>query len=146
MEHRYGDKRRPACIVQLLQVRVQVLALQVRQLNRPALLCGAPDQRVVQADMGPAQGIDERGTGAVRGPDDERLLGIVVLEDRPAVGTRERHRLHDDRRKHLVGVEAGAHGLPDLAQRLQLGDLLAELPLAGFQGPCRRTCRMAIAA
>ena len=54
----------------------------------------------------------------------------VELEDRAALRARELDGAGDDRRQHLVDVEARAHGLADLAERAQLVDRAGELALA----------------
>ena len=51
-----------------------------------------------------------------------------ILEDRSSFGIRELHGVRDDRRQHLVEVEARAHCLADLAQTFQLVDGARELP------------------
>ena len=51
----------------------------------------------------------------------------LELEDRAAVGPRELDRAGDDRRQHLVEVEARADRLADLAERAQLVDRAREL-------------------
>ena len=53
----------------------------------------------------------------------------LELEDRTAVRSRELGRAGDDRRQHLVEIEARADRLADLAERAQLVDGLRELPL-----------------
>ena len=44
------------------------------------------------------------------------------------------HCVHHDRREHRVEVQAGAHRLPDLAQRLQLIHLAGKLGAATLEG------------
>ena len=56
----------------------------------------------------------------------ELRLGIE-FEDRSALGSREPDGVRDDRLQHLADIQAGAHGLADLSERLKLGDRAGEL-------------------
>ncbi len=58
---------------------------------------------------------------------------LVVLHDRAAVGLADAHGVGDDAAEHLVGVEAGADRLAQVAQRLELLDLAGELGAPGLQ-------------
>jgi hypothetical protein len=55
------------------------------------------------------------------------------LHDRAAVGPRELDGVHGDGGQDPVHVQARAHGLADVAQRLELPDPLGELGAAGLQ-------------
>ena len=59
---------------------------------------------------------------------------VVVLHDRAAVGAGEANRVGDDPLQDLVEVQAGADGVADLAQSLELRDLVGELDAARLEG------------
>ena len=99
-----------------------------------ASIAARPTKRVVQRDRDVPQLLEHLVAGAVGRPHEEALLGLVELHQRAAVGAGQLHCVHDDRREHRVEVEAGAHRLPDLAQRLQLIDLAGELGAASLEG------------
>ena len=131
---RDGDDRAPAVAAQRVEVRVGGLG---RELRRP----GAPRRPTPprpmnvssRRDRDLAQRLGELGARAEAGPQRELAAVGLVLEDRPAVGLRQLDGAGDDRREHLVGVEARADGLADLAEGAQLVDRAGELGAALLQ-------------
>ena len=125
--HRDREHRSPAVAVQDLEVRVRVVLGQVADLQRAPLGRRPPDQGRVPADRDGAQLGDQRLARAVGGAHQERVGRLVVLHDRATVGAGQPHGVGHDPAEHLVGVEARADGLAQLAQCLELLDLAGQL-------------------
>jgi hypothetical protein len=127
---RRREHRSPAVLLQDLEVRVESHLVEVGHHERGPFQSGPADQRRLASDGDLAQ-LGEHGvTAAVRRTHVERLLLLVELHDRAAVGPGEAHRVGDDQVEDLVGVQAGADRLADLAQGLELGDLAGQLGAA----------------
>ena len=133
-EHRHCQQRPPAGVVQDRQVGVAVDGGHVDDLDRRPGRPGSPDHRLVEVDAGRPQGVQDRRARPVGRPDAELVSDLVVLHERAAVRPRQLDGEGHDGGEHLVGVEAGAHGLPYLGQRLELLHAAGELGRACFQG------------
>ncbi len=94
---------------------------------------GLADERVTQADLRLAQRLDECRARAMARAQRELAGRLLELEDRAAVRTRKLDRARDDRREHLIDVEARVDRLADLAERAQLVDRAAQLRAARGQ-------------
>ena len=90
-----------------------------RRGPRPRRACASRRHGPTSVSRRPIRGAKRRQqfiARAERRPDLEGLRLVVDLGDRTALGARELHGMGDDRREHLVEVEAGAHCLSDVAQ------------------------------
>ena len=134
-EDRHRDDRTPAGVQQDAEVGVQVHLPEVGYLVRLALPGRPPDDRVVKTNSYAPQRAEDRRAGPELGPHAELLGQVVVLEDGATVCRRQQHSVHDDRGQDLFGIEARAHRLADVAERLELVDLPAQVLLPGVQGP-----------
>ena len=118
-------------------MRVQLDPLEVGDRDRTALQAARPTRVVVEVDADRREPFDHVGVGAVDAARPGSTVPLVVLHDRAAVGPGELDRVHGDGRQHVVDVEARAHRLADLAQRLELLDLAGELGAARLELPAR---------
>ena len=101
-------------------MRVEGRVLEVAQHPRLTIQARASDQGLVERDPSLAQGRDEFLTASVCSPDAELARRRVELEHRAAVGISQLDRVRHDRGEHLVQLQAGADGMADIAQCLQL--------------------------
>ena len=99
----------------------------VGDLDRLAHLGRAPHEPFALPEGRRPEGLDEFGVVVVGGAQLELLGGLVVLEDRAAVGARQLAGAGDDRVEHRLDVQRRAHRPTDLAQRRQLLDRLGQL-------------------
>ena len=78
-EHRHCHHRPPTVVVEHLLMNVQGQATHVGDLQRPPLLRGPTDERVVKRDLDLPQPIQHLVAGAVRRSHEEVLLGLIEL-------------------------------------------------------------------
>ena len=142
-QHRNGDDRPPAALVEHPQVRIEH-----RPRRDPSTTSGRPSfaarpTRVSSSRMRSAWSLSitaRLGPVGARGRGSSRSA-LRVLHHRAAVGVGELHGVLDDRLQHLVEVEAGADRLADLAQRLELVHLAGQLLRPVLAEPARgRRC------
>ena len=121
---------------------VEVRAGQVGDLQGTPVECRPSDERRVRPDPHLAQRLQELVAAAEGGADGERLVALVELHDRAAVGAGHPHGVLYDAAEHLVQVEAGGDRVADLAEGLELGHLrlerAAQLDLAQHDRGLRR--------
>ena len=141
---RNGEQRSPPVAPQLLGVGIQPLEIEVGSLKGLSADGGAADERLVDVDPQPTEGLDELRARADARPHLERPRLRVELEDRSAIGSGEPHRLGDDRRQHLVEVAARADGVADLSERPQLVDRAREVAVRAA-GAAWKSCTFWIA-
>ena len=108
-------------------MRIQIQKAQVGNRNGSTFLGGTADEGGVDVDAYAPQPVNNVRGGPVDAPYREPTFTIVVFHDRATVRAGQLDGVHGDRRQHAIDVQAGAHCLPDHAQRLQLTDLSGKL-------------------
>ena len=129
-EHGYGDQRAPAGVPQDLQVRIRLDGARGRR-RRSGDVAWPPGRRASRRGRSGSSAAarpprDRSGRRPARGSSGR----LDVLHDRAAVGLGQLDGVLGDRVEDVVDVQAGADGLADHPQRLQLVDLLGEFGLA----------------
>ena len=120
-------ERAPAGVEQQAQVRVELDVGQVGHLHRHPRGRRPADERLVDVDAHRLELLADVVARAVGRAHAEQPALLVVLHERPAVGTGQLDGVLDDGREHLVRVEGRADRLPDLGQGLHLVDLAGQL-------------------
>jgi hypothetical protein len=131
---RHRQQGPPAGLLEASQVGVELRGVQVDDLLRLVHERHPTDERLVDTDVRPAQRLHQLGAGPEGRPNAELLGALVEVEDRAALGVRQLHGVFDDRGQHVVEVEAGAHGVANAAERLELLDLAPQVRLPGLEG------------
>ena len=129
-----GEQRAPPVVVQDSMCGSRDDRRQVLGLQRAALRARLVHQGVVESEgVSRRRSSTRRWCRAQRGPGSARVV-LVVLHHRAAVGAGQLHRVADDRRQHLVEVEARADRLTDLPNASSCSTLRGELAVRWLQG------------
>ena len=98
------------------------LSQDVLELDRRPRGCRPSDRPLPDAERRSVQRLGQLVVKQVGSPDAERSIRLVILVDHAAVRPGKLDRMRDDRREHLLKVQARADCLADLAERLKLAD------------------------
>ena len=113
---------REVLVAQPVALPVCPCVREVGDLHRAPLPAGPANERLVEVDAARLE-VRHRAPRALgHHPDSEQICVGVELEQRAAVRVAQLHREVDDRAEHLVDVEARAHHVAHLGQRLELVD------------------------
>jgi hypothetical protein len=104
------------------------LGEKVHHLDRRSERRGATRHTLAETEGCSSKQLDQLRFDLVARPKPERARGVVVLVDHAAAGPGELDGATYDGGEHGLKIERGAHGPPDLAQRLQFVHRASQLP------------------